>query len=139
MWNFLAMLPKRVLVIDDEADVRTVVQGCLEDIAGWDVMTAGSGQEGLAQVISNPPDAILLDMMMPEMDGFTFLKNLRTQLRGRSIPVVLLTAKVNLPHATELLQLDVKGIVPKPFDPFRLTEQVAIFLGWEIEEAFFSE
>lgn len=127
------MLPKRVLVVDDEADVRTVVQGCLEDIAGWDVVTAASGQEGLAQVMISRPDAILLDMMMPEMDGFSFLKNLRTQLKERSIPIVLLTAKVNLPQIPELSQLNVKGIVPKPFDPFRLTEQVAVFLGWEIE------
>ncbi|MFM7426875.1 MAG: response regulator [Elainella sp.] len=127
------MFPKRVLVIDDEADVRTVVQGCLEDIGGWSVMTAASGQEGLAQVMMSPPDAILLDMMMPEMDGFTFLTHLRTQLAEISIPIVLLTAKINLPQATELARLNVKGIVPKPFDPFRLTEQVAVCLGWEIE------
>lgn len=96
------MSPKRVLVIDDEADVRTVVQGCLEDIAGWSVITAASGQEGLAQVMTSQPDAILLDLMMPEMNGFTFLKNLRTQLKERSIPIVLLTAKVNLPQDAEL-------------------------------------
>lgn len=131
--NFLTMSTKRVLVIDDEVDVRTVVQRCLEDLAGWEVMTAASGQEGLVQVVADPPDAILLDIMMPEMNGIDFLQALRTQPEGLSVPVVLLTAKVSLTQDSTFPPLDVEGIIHKPFDPFRLVEQISNFLGWTME------
>jgi CheY-like chemotaxis protein len=126
------MLTKRVLIIDDESDIRAVIQGCLEDIAGWKVSTAASGQEGLIKVVADPPDAIILDLMMPGMNGFAFVKALRTQPEGLSIPVVLLTAKDNLSQTPEFSELDIKGVVPKPFDPFLLTEQIASFLDWEL-------
>lgn len=129
----LAMAPKRVLIIDDESDVREVVRGCLEDIAGWEVTAAASGQEGLSKIAAEPPDAILLDLMMPGMDGLTFLKVLRNQPVGVTIPVVLLTAKFNLSQATQDSELDVRGIIPKPFDPFLLVDQFANFLGWQME------
>ncbi len=128
------MTPKRVLVIDDEDDVRAVVRGCLEDIAGWQVSTAASGQEALAVVQSEQPDAILLDMMMPGMDGMTFLRTLRTeQLDAIAIPVVLLTAKINFNQVDRLPELGVRGVIPKPFEPFMLANQVAEFLEWEFE------
>ncbi|MFB2898526.1 response regulator [Aerosakkonemataceae cyanobacterium BLCC-F50] len=130
----LAMATKRVLIVDDEPDVRAVVQGCLEDIAGWDVVTAASGQEGLAKVMVDRPNAIVLDVMMPGMDGLTFLRELRTRPEGRSIPVVLLTAKINPADPKMLSELSINGIISKPFDPFKLTEQIADFLGWEMEQ-----
>lgn len=132
--GILSMATKRVLIIDDEPDVRAVVQACLEDIAGWDVVTAASGQEGLVKVMAEQPDGIVLDIMMPEMDGFTFLRQLRNRPEGRLIPVVLLTAKVNLSEPQVLFELGIKGIICKPFDPFMLAEQVAEFLGWEQQE-----
>ncbi|MCU0527170.1 MAG: response regulator [Elainella sp. Prado103] len=131
------MVTKRVLIIDDEADVRAVLRGCLEDIAGWEVITAPSGSEGLRLVIADPPDAILLDVMMPHMDGLTFIKLLRTHPQGTSIPVVLLTAKTSLTSANFSsdpdFKLDVKGVIPKPFDPFLLIEQFAHLLDWDVE------
>lgn len=132
--EILCMGTKRVLIIDDEPDVQAVVQGCLEDVAGWDVVTAGSGHEGLAKVKVDRPDAIVLDVMMPGMDGFAFLRELRKRPEGRSIPVVLLTAKINPTDPQVLFELSIKGIIAKPFDPFMLTEQIADFLGWEMEE-----
>ncbi|XWK91288.1 MAG: response regulator [Phormidium sp.] len=132
--EILCMATKRVLIIDDEPDVREVVQGCLEDVAGWDVVPAASGAEGLAKVRVDRPDAIVLDVMMPGMDGFSFLRELRTRPEGRSIPVILLTAKVNPTDPQVLFELSIKGIIAKPFDPFMLTEQIADFLGWEMEE-----
>lgn len=129
----LPMATKRVLIIDDEPDVRAVVQGCLEDLAGWDVVTAASGQEGLAKAIAEQPDGIVLDVMMPGMDGFGFLRELRKQPEGRSIPVVLLTAKINPTDPQVMLELSIKGIISKPFDPFTLIEQIAYYLDWEIE------
>ncbi|MGA9381326.1 MAG: response regulator [Phormidium sp.] len=128
------MVTKRVLIIDDEPDVRAVVEGCLEDIAGWDVVTAASGQEGLVKVESDQPNAIVLDIMMPGMDGFAFLRELRTRPEGRSIPVVLLTAKVNPTDPQVLSELSINGIISKPFDPFMISQQVADFLGWEMED-----
>lgn len=125
------MATKRVLIIDDEADVRTVVRGCLEDIAGWEVMTADSGKEGLAKVLMDSPDAILLDVMMPGMNGLEFLFALRKYAKEANLPVVLLTAKINL-TTDQLADLNVKGMIAKPFDPFRLVDQFADFLGWQI-------
>jgi CheY-like chemotaxis protein len=132
--SVLCMATKRVLIIDDEPDVRAVVQGCLEDVAGWDVITAASGQEGLVEAIANQPDAIILDLMMPGMDGFAFLRELRKRPEGRSLPVIILSAKVNMTDPQVLFELSVTGIISKPFDPFILIEQVASFLGWKMEE-----
>jgi CheY-like chemotaxis protein len=80
--------------IDDEPDVQAVVRGCLEDIGGWEVISAASGREGLVQMMAHSPDAIVLDMMMPEMDGLAFLKALNTNPLLCPTPVVFLTAKV---------------------------------------------
>ncbi len=129
----LAMATKRVLIIDDEADVRAVVRGCLEDVAGWEVVTADSGKEGLVKVITDSPDAVMLDVMMPGMDGIAFLSALRNYAKEGTLPVVLLTAKINLTESEELADLNVKGVIAKPFDPFLLVEQFANLLGWEVE------
>jgi CheY-like chemotaxis protein len=123
------MATKRVLIIDDEADIRAIVRGCLEDIAGWEVVTAESGKEGLVKVIT---DAIMLDVMMPGMDGLAFLSALRNYARESTLPVVLLTAKINVTESSELPGLNIKGVIAKPFDPFLLVEQFAHLLGWEV-------
>lgn len=127
------MATKRVLIIDDEADVRTVVRGCLEDIAGWEVITAESGKEGLVKVITDAPDAIMLDVMMPGMDGLAFLSALRNYTKEATLPVVLLTAKINVAESDDLSGLNIKGVIAKPFDPFLLVEQFANLLNWKVE------
>lgn len=124
---------KRVLIIDDEADVRSVVRGCLEDIAGWEVVTAESGKEGLVKVITDEPDAIMLDVMMPGMDGLEFLSALRNYTKEATLPVVLLTAKINVAESNDLSGLNIKGVIEKPFDPFLLVEQFANLLNWKVE------
>lgn len=123
----------RVLVIDDYQDMLALVKVSLEQLTEWRVMTALSGQEGLIKVLINQPDAILLDLMMPGMDGIAFLQALRTYPQGESIPVVLLTASINLPPTDQLLMLGVKGVIAKPFDPFMLAMKLATFLGWELD------
>lgn len=124
------MLSKRILVIDDEDVIQEVVQGCFEDVAGWEVLLASSGQEGLEQVIAEQPDAIVLDEMMPGMDGIAFLKQLRANDDTPSIPVVLLTAKVDLADPQLLQELGVVDAIAKPFDAIALVERVAEVLGW---------
>lgn len=126
------MLSKRILVIDDEDVIQEVVQGCFEDVAGWEVLLASSGREGLEQVVTEQPDAIVLDEMMPGMDGIAFLKQLRASDHTPSIPVVLLTAKVDLTDPKLLRELGVVDAIAKPFDAIALVERVAEVLGWTV-------
>ena len=85
---------KRILVIDDENDIREIAQLSLEMMGGWTVVTARSGQEGIDKAIAEQPEAILLDVMMPEMDGPTTLQQLQANAVTKHIPVIFLTAKV---------------------------------------------
>jgi CheY-like chemotaxis protein len=121
---------KRILLIDDQASVREVVQMCLEDIGGWQVLSAASGLMGLALAVSEQPDAIVLDISMPGMSGFIFIEKLRLNPLTQSIPVVLLSAKA-LWYSPEYLEpLGVMGAIGKPFNPIALPEQIAKALGW---------
>jgi CheY-like chemotaxis protein len=124
------MLSKRILVIDDEDVIQEVMQGCFEDVAGWEVLLASSGREGLEKIVAEQPDAIVLDEMMPGMDGIAFLKRLRANDDNPSIPVVLLTAKVDLADPKLLRELGVVDAIAKPFDAIALVERVAEVLGW---------
>jgi CheY-like chemotaxis protein len=121
---------KHILIIDDEDDIREVAQLTLEAVGGWQVSTAASGSEGLNKAEAEQPDAILLDVMMPEMDGIATFNKLQTNPHTQNIPVVLLTAKVQSSDQRRFAELGITGIVPKPFDPMTLTEQVAEVLGW---------
>jgi CheY-like chemotaxis protein len=127
------IVKKQILIIDDEEAVTTVVQSCFEDIAGWDVLTAASGREGLLIAQDASPDAIVLDVMMPDMDGLTVLRNLKSSVITRSIPVILLTAKTSLTESPQVNKLGVTGAIAKPFDPFLLVDQVADLLGWIVD------
>ncbi len=124
------MTVKRILVIDDEDDIREVAQLCLETVGGWEVAKAGSGGEGLIKAEAEMPDAILLDVMMPDMDGPTTLQKLKENLRTQKIPVIFLTAKVQASEQRKFAELGVKAVLTKPFDPLTLASQVAEVLGW---------
>jgi CheY-like chemotaxis protein len=120
---------RRILVIDDEEDIREVAQAALEEMAGWTVEGASSAAEGLATAAAEPPDAILLDVMMPGTDGFEVLVRLKADARTAGVPVILLTAKVQV--ASRRLSSEAAGVILKPFDPLMLASQVAQLLGWE--------
>jgi CheY-like chemotaxis protein len=122
---------RHVLIIDDEEDIREIVQLALETVGGWEVFTAESGSEGLIQAEIQQPDAILLDMMMPDMDGFTTLANLQANPTTRDIPVIFITAKVETIDRNRCAELGVVAIIAKPFDPMRLTTQIANILSWD--------
>lgn len=126
------MPTKRVLIIDDEADIRAVVQGCLEEIAQWNVLTAKSGVEGLQLANTQQPDGILLDVSMPNMGGIEVLQQLRANPQTQSIPVVLLTAKATQEDRETYTQLGIVGLIIKPFDPMTLVEQIAEAFRWPV-------
>jgi CheY-like chemotaxis protein len=120
----------RVLIVDDEEDIRQVAALSLETVAGWQVSTAMSGNEGLERARADRPDAILLDVMMPEMDGLATLKRLQDDPRTSMIPVLLLTAKVQGADQRRFANLGVAAVLSKPFDPLTLAHQVSSALGW---------
>lgn len=124
------MTAKRILVIDDEDDIREVAQLCLETLGGWEVITASSGNEGLCKALAELPDAIILDVMMPQMDGPTTYQKLRENTATQNIPVIFLTAKAQLAEQRKFAELGAKGVLAKPFEPLLLANQVAEVLGW---------
>ena len=93
------MRDRRILVVDDEEHLRELVQACLEDLGGWETLVAGSGEECLQILQTERPNAILLDLSMPGMDGFAVYEVLQSDPITRSIPLILLTAKVLLPRS----------------------------------------
>ncbi len=123
---------KQVLVIDDEDDIREVAQLSLEMVAGWQVFTASSGKEGIMQAESIQPDLILLDMMMPEMDGKATFENLQDNDLTKHIPVILLTAKVQAADQRRFVELGVTGVISKPFDPMNLADEVVKIIHWDV-------
>ncbi|HWZ13335.1 MAG TPA: response regulator [Acidobacteriaceae bacterium] len=123
-------MKKRILIIDDEEDIRQVAALSLEAVAGWDVVTANSGAQGVETAACEQPDAILLDVMMPGMDGPTTYGRLQEDPRTSHIPVMLLTAKVQGPDQRIFASLGVRAVLFKPFDPLTLSDQIAELLGW---------
>ena len=119
----------RILIIDDEDDIREVAQVALELVGGWTVLGARSGAEGLAMALEAKADAILLDVMMPDMDGTATFRQLQAYSETEHIPVLLLTAKVQPADQEQFAQLGVVGVIPKPFDPMTLHDQVSKLLG----------
>lgn len=122
------MASRRILIIDDEADIREVAMISLEMVGGWAALAADSGEAGLAIARAERPDAILLDMAMPGMDGPATLAALRAEAATRDIPVLLLTAQAP-GQAIEALNPD--AVLAKPFDPMTLPTQISQALGWE--------
>jgi len=122
---------KRVLIVDDEDDIREVAQLSLEVVGGWEVLTARSGSEALAVAEAERPDAIVMDMMMPDMDGLTTFQRLQENPKLVDIPVILLTAKVQAADQRRFVASGVLGVLSKPFDPMGLAGDVARMLGWE--------
>jgi CheY-like chemotaxis protein len=123
-------MPRRILIIDDEDDIREVAALSLETVAGWDVTMAGSGAAGIVKALEQRPDAILLDVMMPVMDGPTTFRELHALPETTNIPVILLTAKVQAADQKRFSDLGVAAVMFKPFDPLTLAGEIAHALGW---------
>ncbi len=125
------MTDRHILVVDDDSSIREVAHLALELVGGWRVTTAGSGTEGWQRAVGDPPDAMLLDVMMPGMDGPSALRRLREDPMTREIPVIFLTAKLGGldPQGPDVDKA--VGVIAKPFDPMTLAEDVAALLGWQ--------
>lgn len=121
---------RHVLVVDDDELLREVAKAALELVGGWRVTTVLSGAEAQAQAQALQPDAILLDVMMPGLDGPGTLRGLREDARTRDIPVIFLTAKLPAGNHTAWEHLDLAGVIAKPFDPMTLATDMAHLLGW---------
>ena len=122
-------MSKLILIIDDEEDVKAIAKMGLEMAANWEVITASSGQEGLNLAADKQPDVILLDLMMPDWDGKKTLKQLKNHPDTVNIPVILMTAKSQSAISNELTQLDIVGVVTKPFRPLELPETIQTILA----------
>ena len=115
---------QKVLMIDDEPDIRQVGQMSLKAVGKWQVVLAKSGPEGVEAAAREAPDVILLDVMMPGMDGPTAFEKLRAQESTAKIPVIFMTAKVQTHEVQRYLDLGAAGVISKPFDPMSLPREV---------------
>jgi two-component system alkaline phosphatase synthesis response regulator PhoP len=119
----------RILVVDDEDDIRAIATLSLESVGGWEVRAASSGREALAAAQEERFDAILLDVMMPELDGPSTFAALREAGAVEDVPVIFLTAKVQPADQRMLEETGAAGIIPKPFDPMQLPDQIGRIVG----------
>ena len=120
-----------LLVVDDEADIREIATLSLQTVGGWDVRQAASGREALEVAASERFDAILLDVMMPELDGPSTYAAMRQTGAVDDVPVIFLTAKVQPADKRMLESTGAAGIIAKPFDPMKLPDQVGRMLASE--------
>jgi two-component system, OmpR family, alkaline phosphatase synthesis response regulator PhoP len=114
----------KVLIIDDEEDARNICSMCLEMLNDHKVIQAASGREGLRKAEEHLPEVIILDLLMPEMDGTETLKNLRKNPKTAGIPVIFLTVKGRFSEFDQLKALGALAVITKPFDPVNLSSQI---------------
>jgi CheY-like chemotaxis protein len=110
----------KVLVVDDEDDIRRIAMLSLVGVGGMEATEASGGLEGIRRAREDRPDVILLDMMMPVMDGMATFRALRGDPETAGIPIVFLTAKAMSAEVDRLKALGARGVLIKPFDPMAL-------------------
>ncbi|MGB3300162.1 MAG: response regulator [Phormidesmis sp.] len=124
--------PKRILIVDDEESIHKVVRLSLKMEANWESITASSGVEGISQAEIHQPDAILLDVMMPDMNGIDTFSALANNPKTSAIPVILLTAKTQSAEKRLFQEIGVAGVITKPFKPLALASKIAQLLHWSL-------
>ena len=125
------MTIKRLLLIDDNEDNRTLIKFALENNSGWKVSTAADGIEGVTKAEIERPDVILLDLMMPGIDGLTVCEILKSNLFTCSIPIVFITAMTHEKVLARLESTLAEGIITKPFNIINLDSTIAKICQWE--------
>lgn len=119
----------RILYVEDDPDIQAIAMMVLETIHGFVMEACSSGAEALQKAVAFKPDLILLDVMMPGMDGPETLKHLRVFPEMVAVPVVFMTAKVQPQEVQGYLNLGALGVIAKPFDPMTLAQQLVSI--WE--------
>jgi CheY-like chemotaxis protein len=119
----------KVLLIDDEEDIRKIGQLSLEAVGKFKATLAASAREGIEAAILDRPDLILMDMMMPGMDGLTALQEIHARPELKDVPVLFMTAKVQRSDVSRYLQMGAAGVIHKPFDPMTLPDEIRRILG----------
>ncbi|MCH7979271.1 MAG: response regulator [Acidobacteria bacterium] len=127
------MVIRKVLLAEDDEDIQKVAQISLQFRGGWEVDLATNGEECLAKAAQNRPDLILLDCMMPQMDGYEACRRLKQDPSLRDIPVIFLTAKSQEREVKKGLSLGAVGYLIKPFNPMTLAEEIQQILLTEQE------
>jgi CheY-like chemotaxis protein len=122
-------MPFRVLLIEDDPDIQKMVRLSLTYQGGHQVSTASGGVEGLQKAAAENPDLILLDVMMPEMDGYETCRRLKTEAGTRHIPVIFLSARAQQAEIQKGRELGAIGYLVKPFDPMMLSSQLEAILN----------
>jgi len=125
------MAIKQILIVDDEERIREVVRMCLVKLGKWEAIMAASGQEAIQIAVDRQPDAILLDVSMPGMDGLETLRQLQHHPQTAAIPVIFLTAKAQDTDRSTYQQLGVAGLIVKPFNPVEISLEIEKILGWD--------
>lgn len=115
---------ERILLVEDEKDIQIVARLALEDIGGFKVLVCNSGQEALREAPAFAPDLILLDVLMPDLDGLATLEALRRLPAMAEIPVIFLTARARRQDVAEYRHAGALDVILKPFDPLTLAEQI---------------
>ncbi|MFP2932127.1 response regulator [Pyxidicoccus sp. 3LG] len=115
---------RKVMLVDDEDDIRTIGNLSLSRVGGWQTVLASSGAEALEKAAAEKPDLILLDVMMPGMDGPTTFGRLRAQESTASTPIIFMTAKIQKQEVARYLELGALGVIGKPFDPMTLPAEI---------------
>ena len=124
---------ERILCVEDEEDIRKIQLIALETLGGFKVLACASGVEAIQGAAAFGPQLILLDVMMPGMDGPTTLKSLRTLAGLEETPVIFVTAKVQPDEVDYYLEIGALGVISKPFDPMTLAAQLKVI--WELRHA----
>jgi CheY-like chemotaxis protein len=125
------MVVRTVLVVDDDDSIREIAEIALELVGGLNVLSAPGGVRALELAREHHPDAVLLDVMMPDMDGLTTFRHMQGDDAISDIPVILVTAKVQVGDRQMWDGLAISGVISKPFDPMTLAADVARMLDWQ--------
>ncbi|MBU6951937.1 response regulator [Hahella sp. HN01] len=115
---------RKIVYVEDEPDIQAIAQMALEAIGGFEVILCSSGREALEVIPQEMPDLVLMDVMMPELDGPSTLQALREVTECKHLPVAFMTAKVQKSEIDEFISLGAVGVIPKPFDPMKLSDEV---------------
>ena len=124
-------MPRRIVIVEDEKDIRAILRHAIELLKGWSVMEAADGAAGLDLIRREHPDAVLLDLMMPKIDGRELFRQLRQDESTKSIPVIFVTASLQRHEIQSIEELCPVAILSKPFDPVAIVRTISGLLGWD--------